>query len=194
MAGRWRRHKQKPPSYWRLRICCFIEKRITGGEGGIRTPGTGLGPYNGLANRRLQPLGHLSAEVLRRLIIITKAGGLRERRTIFLAAGGFSRAAAAQGQLTGKKQLRPNQINSALPPTQLRSALVSLSPVDDARAAPAFARPAPASSRSKPSLSLGYSSLSSCRISTGMPFNSASFLANSGRRTPCVSSNLRVPS
>ena len=31
-----------------------------GGEGGIRTPGTGFGPYNGLANRRLQPLGHLS--------------------------------------------------------------------------------------------------------------------------------------
>ena len=33
---------------------------FAGGEGGIRTPGTGLGPYNGLANRRLQPLGHLS--------------------------------------------------------------------------------------------------------------------------------------
>jgi hypothetical protein len=33
----------------------------TGGEGGIRTLDTGFGPYNGLANRRLQPLGHLSA-------------------------------------------------------------------------------------------------------------------------------------
>ena len=32
-----------------------------GGEGGIRTPGRGFGPYNGLANSRLQPLGHLSA-------------------------------------------------------------------------------------------------------------------------------------
>ena len=31
-----------------------------GGEGGIRTLDTGFGPYNGLANRRLQPLGHLS--------------------------------------------------------------------------------------------------------------------------------------
>src|SRR5689334_21798739 len=31
-----------------------------GGEGGIRTPGTGFSQYNGLANRRLQPLGHLS--------------------------------------------------------------------------------------------------------------------------------------
>src|SRR3954466_9348529 len=31
------------------------------GETGIRTPDTGLTPYNGLANRRLQPLGHLSS-------------------------------------------------------------------------------------------------------------------------------------
>jgi hypothetical protein len=30
------------------------------GEAGIRTRDTGLTPYNGLANRRLQPLGHLS--------------------------------------------------------------------------------------------------------------------------------------
>ena len=30
------------------------------GEIGIRTLDTGLTPYNGLANRRLQPLGHLS--------------------------------------------------------------------------------------------------------------------------------------
>src|SRR5207302_11049595 len=30
------------------------------GERGIRTLDTGLTPYNGLANRRLQPLGHLS--------------------------------------------------------------------------------------------------------------------------------------
>ena len=33
----------------------------SGGEGGIRTPGTGFSPYNGLANRRIQPLCHLSA-------------------------------------------------------------------------------------------------------------------------------------
>ena len=36
---------------------CFSGKS---GERGIRTPDTGLNPYNGLANRRLQPLGHLS--------------------------------------------------------------------------------------------------------------------------------------
>src|SRR5262249_62151027 len=33
----------------------------SGGEEGIRTLDTGFGPYNGLANRRLQPLGHLTA-------------------------------------------------------------------------------------------------------------------------------------
>ena len=31
------------------------------GEGGIRTPDTGMTPYNGLANRRFQPLSHLSS-------------------------------------------------------------------------------------------------------------------------------------
>jgi hypothetical protein len=34
---------------------------LTGGEAGIRTLDTAFGPYNGLANRRLQPLGHLTA-------------------------------------------------------------------------------------------------------------------------------------
>ena len=32
----------------------------SGGEGGIRTLGTGVSPYNGLANRRIRPLCHLS--------------------------------------------------------------------------------------------------------------------------------------
>src|SRR5947209_10339111 len=40
---------------------------LDGGEGGIRTPGRSFGPYNGLANRRLQPLGHLSAVRLKSL-------------------------------------------------------------------------------------------------------------------------------
>jgi hypothetical protein len=34
--------------------------RRTGGEAGIRTLGTGVSPYNGLANRRIRPLCHLS--------------------------------------------------------------------------------------------------------------------------------------
>src|SRR5215469_2263907 len=35
-------------------------KRKNGGAGGIRTLDTAFQPYNGLANRRLQPLGHSS--------------------------------------------------------------------------------------------------------------------------------------
>jgi hypothetical protein len=34
--------------------------REYGGDGGIRTLDRALQPYNGLANRRLQPLGHVS--------------------------------------------------------------------------------------------------------------------------------------
>ena len=41
--------------------------KTTGGEGGIRTLGTGVSPYNGLANRRLQPLGHLSGDLFHSL-------------------------------------------------------------------------------------------------------------------------------
>jgi hypothetical protein len=37
-----------------------LEIEKTGGEGGIRTLGTGVSPYNGLANRRIRPLCHLS--------------------------------------------------------------------------------------------------------------------------------------
>ena len=39
------------------------ERAKAGGEGGIRTLGRGFSPYNGLANRRLQPLGHLTARL-----------------------------------------------------------------------------------------------------------------------------------
>ena len=37
-----------------------LDIRLSDGEGGIRTPDKAFRPYNGLANRRLQPLGHLS--------------------------------------------------------------------------------------------------------------------------------------
>jgi hypothetical protein len=37
----------------------------SGGEGGIRTLDRVVRPYNGLANRRLQPLGHLSGVYMR---------------------------------------------------------------------------------------------------------------------------------
>src|SRR5581483_151460 len=41
-----------------------LQPRQSGGEGGIRTLGTGVSPYNGLANRRIRPLCHLSATIL----------------------------------------------------------------------------------------------------------------------------------
>jgi hypothetical protein len=42
-----------------------------GGDGGIRTLDRALQPYNGLANRRLQPLGHISGRNARRDICPT---------------------------------------------------------------------------------------------------------------------------
>ena len=47
------------------------------GEGGIRTPDKVLRPYNGLANRRLQPLGHLSnyESVVRNYESVVRRGG-----------------------------------------------------------------------------------------------------------------------
>src|SRR5437667_10379225 len=45
------------------------------GEGGIRTPDRGISPYNGLANRRLQPLGHLSKLLVSSTLTATSAGG-----------------------------------------------------------------------------------------------------------------------
>ena len=38
----------------------WLGLKKSGGEGGIRTLGTGVSPYNGLANRRIRPLCHLS--------------------------------------------------------------------------------------------------------------------------------------
>ena len=37
-------------------------KQYSGGDGGIRTLDRALQPYNGLANSRLQPLGHISGK------------------------------------------------------------------------------------------------------------------------------------
>src|SRR5688572_30774295 len=44
------------------------------GDGGIRTLDTGLSPYNGLANRRLQPLGHVSRPSAARAMPMIGAG------------------------------------------------------------------------------------------------------------------------
>jgi hypothetical protein len=54
----------------------WVNCRETGGEAGIRTLGRSLSPYNGLANRRLRPLGHLTAA---RKLSINDIGTYRER-------------------------------------------------------------------------------------------------------------------
>src|SRR6267142_983478 len=45
----------------------MVDYAGTGGGGGIPTPGRSFSPYNGLANRRLQPLGHLSGVCIQQL-------------------------------------------------------------------------------------------------------------------------------
>src|SRR5689334_14679776 len=59
------RAKRNEP--WRVARCleALPRRQIPlefGGEAGIRTLDRAFGPYNGLANRRLQPLGHHTAE------------------------------------------------------------------------------------------------------------------------------------
>ena len=51
-----------------------------GGGRGIRTPDRDLNPYNGLANRRLQPLGHPSAGTRRmqKRLVPTQKFGVNE--------------------------------------------------------------------------------------------------------------------
>jgi hypothetical protein len=58
-----------------------------GGAGGIRTLDRALQPYNGLANRRLQPLGHSSMEA-----DMPDAGSSRKRQIpgyLFAASSGI---------------------------------------------------------------------------------------------------------
>ena len=56
-------------------------KKAAGGDGGIRTLDRALQPYNGLANRRLQPLGHSSVKA-----DMPDAGASRKRQ---ISARGF---------------------------------------------------------------------------------------------------------
>ena len=59
MVGNLRRAR------WLASLSCERSERLAkaGGEAGIRTLGTGLSPYNGLANRRFRPLSHLTARL-----------------------------------------------------------------------------------------------------------------------------------
>ena len=65
-----------------------------GGDGGIRTLDRALQPYNGLANRRLQPLGHVSARDARREVCPTHPP--------IASAGGRPKQARCRKALLGK--------------------------------------------------------------------------------------------
>ena len=58
--------------------------KTSGGEGGIRTLGTGVSPYNGLANRRIRPLCHLSGAAEFYFITRTQAFRRSVRKLIFV--------------------------------------------------------------------------------------------------------------
>jgi hypothetical protein len=58
-----------------------LDNNADGGAGGIRTLDRALQPYNGLANRRLQPLGHSSVRA-----DMPDAGASRKRQ---ISARGF---------------------------------------------------------------------------------------------------------
>ena len=82
------------------------------GEGGIRTPGTGLTPYDGLANRCLQPLGHLSRILaLRRLTATPRRIPQSVRGCILHDAQGDGNLHEAEGAgcLLGKKTGRKGE-------------------------------------------------------------------------------------
>ena len=63
-------------------LCLRNGPKLTGGEAGIRTLDTGFGPYNGLANRRLQPLGHLTVLKLLRILRVSLGSTSQQGRTV----------------------------------------------------------------------------------------------------------------
>ena len=67
------------PSEANLQLSDLV--RHAGGDGGIRTLDRALQPYNGLANRRLQPLGHVSRSSARRDICPTHPPNASARRS-----------------------------------------------------------------------------------------------------------------
>ena len=64
MSKEFQKHRKPLKTKGQVTLGQSVSLRVmesqNGGERGIRTPDTAFNPYNGLANRRLQPLGHLS--------------------------------------------------------------------------------------------------------------------------------------
>jgi hypothetical protein len=91
-----------------LNTACPFPQRS--GETGIRTPDTDLTPYNGLANRRLQPLGHLSGDRMKvKAVALKGKGGAGVAGYRLLAAGCWKRNA-----LIGNQQPPHPLVNSSV--------------------------------------------------------------------------------
>jgi len=79
----------------------YVGKHETGGAGGIRTLDRALQPYNGLANRRLQPLGHSSVRA-----DMPDAGAGRKRQIRGFRIRRYLRALARPGSLASDRRHR----------------------------------------------------------------------------------------
>ena len=85
-------------------LCIQYVSVISGGAGGIRTLDRALQPYNGLANRRLQPLGHSSVRA-----DMPDEGASRKRQIHLVTSWGQarpSRQSRTRGARFGGSQIR----------------------------------------------------------------------------------------
>jgi hypothetical protein len=69
----------------------YVLIQYSGGAGGIRTLDRALQPYNGLANRRLQPLGHSSDRADMPDAGVSRKRQIQGRRNTGLATQSFRR-------------------------------------------------------------------------------------------------------
>src|ERR1043165_1047950 len=69
-----------------------------------------VSPYNGLANRRLQPLGHLSdsGRYARACPTLTRRGAIPPPRTVRAAAPADPRAGTKRNAAAARNALRPS--------------------------------------------------------------------------------------
>ena len=107
----------------RLAICIntLFSMQYRGGEGGIRTLGRALEPYDGLANRCLQPLGHLSAIRLNALIIagpsnhpLCEARGIDQPHLSLRSTIERHRGPATDRRMGGGQQPKPDKTGVSL--------------------------------------------------------------------------------
>ncbi len=101
------------------------------GEGGIRTRGTGISPYTGLANRRIQPLCHLSGRrdrlaacPIRRESPMVAPAGCRQARS----TPGHGRGNAMRASSMSDCNRHGPRAQTTYPPGAGRSRMVAVMP------------------------------------------------------------------